>query len=241
MSGHSKWATIKRQKGASDIKRGAVFTKLSNAITVAVRQGGGTSDPNQNFKLRLAVDAARTANMPKENIERAIVRAAGKQGEMVEEFVYEGFSPGGISIIVEATTDNKNRTTGEVKNVFDKNGGTMGIPGSVAYQFKQRGRIIIKKEKAIDDIFMEAADSGAEDIEEVGDEVFIYTNPSDLGKVRDGLLAKSYTLEESAIIWQPLTMIEMEEGEKAEKVMLFLEKLEALDDVQKVYSNFELQ
>src|SRR5262249_22148975 len=130
MSGHSKWAQIKRQKGAADVKRGLTFTKLSNAVTVAIKQGGGVTDPNQNFRLRLAIDAARTANMPKENIERAIQKALGKQGASLEEVVYEGFGPNGISIMVEAATDNKNRTTSEVQNVFNKNGGNMGQMGS---------------------------------------------------------------------------------------------------------------
>src|SRR5690242_7790795 len=134
MSGHSKWAQIKRQKGANDAKRGATFTKLSNAISIAIRQGGGISDPSSNFKLRLAIDAAKGANMPKENIERAITRASGKDAAAMEEAVYEGFGPGGIAVIVEAATDNKNRTSAEVANIFNKNGGNMGQPGSVSYQ-----------------------------------------------------------------------------------------------------------
>src|SRR5579883_2068871 len=171
MSGHSKWATIKRQKGANDAKRGVLFTKLSNAISVAVRQGGGVADPTQNFRLRLAVDAARNANMPKENIERAISRASGKDAKAFEEVVYEGFGPGGISVIIEAATDNKNRTTPEVKSIMEKNGGTMGQMGSVAYQFQLIGRITLQKgEKSLDDIFMEAAELGAQDVEEGEDE-----------------------------------------------------------------------
>src|SRR5258708_2782024 len=183
MSGHSKWATIKRQKGTNDEKRGAVFTKLSKAITIAVKQGGGIPDPNQNFKLRLAIDSARNANMPKDNIQRAIEHAAGKQADTLEEVVYEGFGPGGISIIVEAMTDNKNRTTSEIQNIFNKNGGNMAQMGAVAYQFQQLGRIIVAREgKSVDDIFLEAADAGALDVEEADNEVFIYTKPSDLAK-----------------------------------------------------------
>ena len=132
MSGHSKWSTIKRQKGAADIKRGKIFRKLSMAITIAVRQGGGVSDPDSNPRLRLAVEAARAANMPKENIERAIARASGKQAAAMEEVVYEGFGPGGFSLMVEAVTDNNQRTTNEVKTLFDKNGGSTGTPGSFA-------------------------------------------------------------------------------------------------------------
>lgn len=238
MSGHSKWATIKRQKGANDAKRGAVFTKLSKAITIAVQQGGGIGDPNQNFKLRLAVDAARSANMPKDNIQRAIDRAAGKQGEALEEVVYEGFSPGGAAIIVEAATDNKNRTTGEVQNVFNKNGGNMGQIGSVAYQFSQMGQIIVNKDgKTADDIFLDAADAGAEDIEEVGEnEVFVYTQPAMLGKVRDGLQGKGYTIVEMEIIRKPNIPADLSDDD-AQRVMDFIEKLEDLDDVQKVYTN----
>ncbi|HXS14882.1 MAG TPA: YebC/PmpR family DNA-binding transcriptional regulator, partial [Candidatus Saccharimonadales bacterium] len=158
MSGHSKWATIKRQKGANDAKRGALFTKLSKAISIAVTQGVGIGDPAQNFRLRLAVEAARAGNMPKENIERAIERAAGKDGVALEEVVYEVFGPGGVGMIVEAATDNKNRTTSEVANIFNKNGGNMGQPGSVSYQFKQIGQLIMdKKNRTLDDIFLEAA------------------------------------------------------------------------------------
>src|SRR5436190_1731716 len=145
MSGHSKWATIKRQKGANDIKRGQLFTKLSKAITIAVRQGGGVGDPDSNFRLRLAVEAARTANMPKENIERAIARASGKQDNDLEEGLYEGFGPGGFSVIVESLSDNKQRTVSEVKNVFEKNGGNIGSQGSVQYQFDKKGMITVDK------------------------------------------------------------------------------------------------
>ncbi len=237
MSGHSKWAQIKRQKGANDVKRGAAFTKLSKGITIAVLQGGGIGDPNQNFRLRLAVDAARGANMPKENIERAIERAMGKQGEQLEEVVYEGFGPSGVAIVVEAATDNKNRTSGDVQNIFNKNGGNMGQPGSVAYLFTQVGEIIVKKNsKNLDEIFMDAADAGAEDIEEEeNDEVYIYTQPTVLGKVRDTLTEKGYTIVEAQTIRKPTMPAELSD-EAAEKVLAFVEKLEALDDVQKVYT-----
>lgn len=240
MSGHSKWATIKRQKGVNDAKRGAKFTKLSKAITIAVQQGGGIGDPNQNFRLRLAVDAARAGNMPKENIQRAIERAAGKQGEAIEEVVYEGFAPGGVSVIVEAATDNKNRTTGEVQNIFNKNGGNMGQPGSVSYQFTQMGQLILpRNNKSTDEIFLDAADAGAEDIEEVGnEEVFVYTQPTSLAKVRDSLQEKGYTVTEMEIIRKPNLPSVLDDA-AAQRVMDFLEKLEDLDDVQKVYSSLE--
>lgn len=243
MSGHSKWATIKRQKGANDAKRGAVFTKLSNAIAIAVRQGGGIGDPDQNFRLRLAVDAARAANMPKENIERAIQRAQGSGAdENVEEVMYEGFGPSGVCLIIEAVTNNKNRTVGEVKNIFDKTGGTLGQPGSVSYQFKQVGQIIINKAgKLLDDIFLDIAEAGAEDIEEVGEEVFIYSSPSDLTRVRSALSAMGYVILEMEIVWKPITLVTVsEEDPTAQKVITLIDRLENLDDVQKVYSNFEI-
>lgn len=245
MSGHSKWATIKRQKGTNDTKRSAVFTKLSNAITLAVRQGGGVTDPNQNFKLRLTVDAARSANMPKDNIERAIQRGSGKTGEgNVEEVVYEGFGPEGIAIIVEAVTDNKNRTSSEIKNIFDKNGGTMGQPGTVGYQFKQMGQLIIEKGgKSSDELFLEAADAGAEDMEEGEDnEVFIYTTPSQLAKIRSELAAKGCSIKEMEIIRKPVNYISVTETSPAfGKIVTLLSKFEDQDDVQKVYTNFESQ
>jgi YebC/PmpR family DNA-binding regulatory protein len=237
MSGHSKWATIKRQKGANDAKRGALFTKLSRAISIAVQQGGGIGDPNQNFRLRLAVDAARSGNMPKENIERAIERAAGKSAEALEEAMYEGFGPGGVGILVEAATDNRNRTTAEIANIFNKNGGNMGQPGSVSYQFKQMGQLIVDaSNKSFDDVFLQAADSGAEDAEEGDGEIFVYTQPSDLGKVRDSLGQSGLVVKEAELIWKPTITVSLDD-EGAEKVMSLLEKLEDLDDVQKTYTN----
>lgn len=237
MSGHSKWAQIKRQKGVNDVKRGAIFTKLSKAITIAVQQGGGISDPNQNFRLRLAMDAARSANMPKDNIERAIERALGKSAQMLSEVTYEGFAPFGIPVIVEAATDNKNRTTSEIQNIFNKNGGVMGQMGSVAYQFTQIGQIIVNKNgKQMDDIFLDIADAGAEDIEEVAkDELFIYTKPTHLSEIRTKLLEKGFNIIEAEIIRKPNILSQISD-EDAQKVMDFVEKIEDLDDVQKVYT-----
>lgn len=243
MSGHSKWSQIKRQKGANDVKRGAAFTKLANAITIAVKQGGGITDPDMNFRLRLAIDAARAASMPKDNIERAIDRVAGKDAaNNIDEVMYEGFVQGGVCVIVEAATDNKNRTTGEVKSTFSKNGGTMGLPGSVSYQFKQIGQIILQKNGAtLDDVFMAAADAGAEDVEEIEEEIIVTTPTTALASVQKALVDAGFSVIEAAIIWKPLTFIEFAEGdETAEKVMNILDRLESLDDVQKVYSNFEV-
>ena len=240
MSGHSKWATIKRQKGAADTKRGLTFTKLSNAITIAVKRGGGVTNPDQNFRLRLAIAAARSANMPKENVERAIKRAVGRGEGAVEEVVYEGFAKGGVSVIVEAATDNTQRTTSEIKSIFNKEGGTFGQPGSVAYQFENLGRIIIKREqKSYAEIFDLAVESGAEDIEEVGDEVFIYTAPLALSKVKDKLLELGLLITEVELVKEPIVTVPISDIGDREKIISFLHKLEDLDDVQKVYSNLE--
>lgn len=241
MSGHSKWSTIKRQKGANDAKRGQLFTKLSMAITLAVKDGGGVSDPNGNPRLRLAIDAARGANMPKDNIDRAIQRAAGKQASDVSEVVYEGFGPGGFSVIVEAVTDNKQRTTPVVKSAFEKNGGTIGNPGSVAYQFEQKGQVTVAKNShTLDDIYLIAADSGAEDVEDAGEEVFVYTTTQHLGKVRDSLNAQGLTVTGVELIRKPTVMTEISDPAVAEKALAFMDRIEDLDDVQKVYANFDM-
>lgn len=237
MSGHSKWATIKRQKGANDAKRGALFTKLSKAITIAVMAGGGIGDIAQNFRLRLAVEAARSGNMPKDTIERAIEKAAGKSGGTLEEVVYEGFGPGGVGIIVEAATDNKNRTTSEVQNVFNKNGGNLGAMGSVAYQFKKMGQLLVAKgNKNFDDLFLEAADAGAEDVEDSDTMAYVYTQPNDVAKVKDKLTEKGIAVKEMELVWQPTMTVPVDEV-TGEKIVNLLEKLEELDDVQKTYSN----
>lgn len=238
MSGHSKWATIKRAKGAADLKRGLTFTKISNAITVAVKTSGGITDPNSNFKLRLAMDAARTANMPKENIERAIQKAVGKEAGELSEVIYEGFAPEGISVIIEAATDNSMRTTAEIKSIFNKEGGNFGQPGSVSYLFEQKGRIAIDKMgKTMDELLEIAIDSGAEDIEEILDKAIIQTGYADLALVRENLIKKGITPLEVEAIWKPINPIVLSDPEKQQKVVSFLNKIEELDDVQKIYSN----
>jgi YebC/PmpR family DNA-binding regulatory protein len=241
MSGHSKWATIKRQKGANDAKRGQLFTKLSKAVTIAIRQGGGVADPDSNFRLRLAIEAARTANMPKENIERAIQKAIGKQAVVLEEAVYEGFGPGGFSVVVESFTDNKLRTVSEVKNVFNKNGGSMGAQGSVMYQFEKKGVITVDKDgKSLDDIFLIAADSGVDDIEDAGSEVLLYTKSEDVAKIKDELTTNGLKIATFELIFRPLVINAISDKLSAEKALSFIDKLESLDDVQKVYANFDI-
>lgn len=241
MSGHSKWATIKRQKGISDQKRGQAFTKLANAITIAVKTGGGIGDPVQNIRLRLLVEKARSANMPKSNIERAIERGTGvgDDGRMLEEAVYEGFAPGGAAVMVEAVTDNTQRTTGEIKNMFDKSGGIFGQPGSVAYQFEQKGMITLDKKVGMssDEVMLLAADAGAEDIEETEDGICIYTKAEDLAIVREALSFQGQVIQDAELTRLPTVIFFIESIEEAEKVTGFLDRLESLDDVQKVYAN----
>ncbi len=241
MSGHSKWSSIKRQKGINDQKRGKTFTKLSNAITIAVKQGGGIADPDSNFRLRLSIDAARAANMPKDNIERAISRAVSKEAGELHEVTYEGFAPGGACVMVEAFTDNPMRTTSEIKSIFHKAGASFGQPGSVSYQFKHVGEIIVKKNsKTYDDIFAVAVDSGAEDIKDAESEVFIYTDLPDLAKVKDALVLKGLEIVEASLVRQPVTVMKIVDKEELAKIEAFLNTLEELDDVQKVYSNIDI-
>lgn len=238
MSGHSKWTQIKRQKGVNDQKRGQTFTKLSNAITLSVKQGGAVTDPDQNFRLRLAIDSARTANMPKENIERAIKRASGSEVGDLAEVIYEGFTPGGASIMIEAATDNPMRTTSEIKSIFSKGGGSFGQPGSVSYQFKQVGKIVVSKDsKTFDDIFVLALDAQAEDIEEAGDQVYVYTTVENLFKVKNKLEASGLKISDAHLFRQAITPMDLTDEEKLNKISDFVNNLENLDDVQKVYTN----
>ncbi|MBI3384733.1 YebC/PmpR family DNA-binding transcriptional regulator [Candidatus Gottesmanbacteria bacterium] len=241
MSGHSKWSQIKRQKGLADAKRGQIFTKLGNALTIAVKEGGGIVDPESNFKLRLVIEIAKQANMPKENIQRALDRALGKgeEGEL-EEVFYEGFGPQNISVMVEAVTDNRLRTQAGVKNFFDKSGGRLGSFGSVSYLFQKSGLIIAAKEgKTPEEVFLLAADLGAKEVEE-GEEIEIYTKPGELHNIKKALEDKGIKVLSAELIMKPTTLIEITNREHADKIISFLAGLEDLDDVQKVYSNVDI-
>ncbi len=236
MAGHSKWKQIRRQKGVADVKRGALFTKLSREITIAAKQGGG--DAEMNFRLRLAVDKARANNMPADNIDRAIKRATGG-GDAAElaEIVYEGYGPNGVAIMVEAATDNRNRTVAEVRSVFTRGGGSLGESGSVAWQFDSRGVISISAAgQEADDITLAAIDAGAEDVESGDESVDVYTTPGDLEAVRKALIAAGYDVTAAEISLVPKATVTLEGGD-AEQVLKLLDRLEDLDDVQKVYSN----
>lgn len=249
MSGHSKWSTIKRQKGVADAKRGQLFTKLANAIIVAVKSGGG-SDPDSNFKLRLVVDQARAANMPKDNIERAIERGLGKgAGGQLDTVIYEGFGPSGVAFMIEAVTDNKNRTSSEVKSLLERSGGSLGTPGSVSHMFVQSGLIVCKRQaKSIDEVTLDAADCGAEDVQGAGESadpdligVEIYTKSESLHAVEHCLKEKGYQVESADLVMQPTITIPISDAETARKVLSLAEKLEELEDIQKVYANFEIE
>jgi len=236
MAGHSKWAQIKRQKGANDQKRGALFTKLTREIMQAARQGG--PDPAANFKLRLAVQRARAANMPNDNIERAIARATGSASEdQLDEITYEGYGPGGIAILVSALTDNRNRTVSEVRHQFSRAGGSLGETGSVAWQFEPRGIITIPLEgRDPDEVALQAIDAGAEDVDVQGDVIEVRTDPAALESVRRQLEAAGYQVENADFAMVPKTTIELDE-KTAHQALRLIEALEDLEDVQRVYSN----
>ena len=241
MSGHSKWSTIKRKKGVADAKRGQVFTKLANAVTIAVREGGG-GDQSSNFKLRLAIDQAKSANMPKDNIERAIDRGLGQgAGGQIESVAYEGYGPGKIAFIAQVTTDNRNRASSQLKGVVERTGGHFASLGAVSWMFEDTGLIVVGKgAKTADEIFEIAADSGAQDIEDVDDAVEIYTKPNELDKVRVALSEAGLNIQSAELYKKPTQTVKIKDVETAGKVLAFIEKLEDLDAVQKVYSNFDI-
>ena len=236
MSGHSKWAQIHRQKGAADTKRGALFTKLGNAITIAAKLGGG--DPEANFKLRLAMDQARAANMPKDNIERAIKRGTGEsEGGKIEEITYEGFGPAGTAFIIEVLTDNRNRTSSALKHILSKYGGALGGPNSVSWVFEQKGIIRIKK---IDEgLELELIDAGVQDIIREEDNVAIYTTPNNLKKIKDFLEQKGIKIE-YAEVEQIAKDKKKVSAEEAEKIQKLFDELDEDEDVNNYYTNAKI-
>jgi len=240
MSGHSKWSTIKRQKGANDAKRGAIFTKMAREITVAARQGGG--DPDANYRLRLAMDKARSVNMPADNIKRAIEKATGGgDTEQYEEIVYEGYGPGGVAVLVEAQTDNRNRTAAEVRSMFSKSGGQLAGSGAVAWQFEPRGLITVARDGLDpDEIALAAIDAGADDVDtESEDAIEIYTAPSELEAVRKQLEGTGVAIESAEATMVAKQTVELDSS-KARQALRLVEMLEDLDDVQRVTANFDI-
>lgn len=245
MSGHSKWAQIKRQKGVADAKRGQTFTKLANAISIAARLGG-SGDPDQNPRLRVELEAAKKVNMPKENVARAIDRGLGKlPGQTLEEVVYEGFGPGRVAFYVEGVTDNRLRTNQEIKHLFDRSGGNLGGSGSVSYMFTKKGEIkVTGKGGGSEEEILELIDLGAEDVEELdndGKRVYlVYTESPELNTMSTKITQAGYGVESTELAMIPTVTTVIADKETAEKVLNFAENLEEHDDVQKVYANFDI-
>ncbi len=248
MSGHSKWSTIKRAKGAADIKRGLTFTKIANSITIAVKLGG-SGDLESNPRLRMAAEEARSVNMPKDNIQRAIDRGLGKlPGQVLEEVLYEGFGPAKTAFLVEGVTDNKLRTYAEVKNFFERNGCALGGQGSVAYMFDRCGEIRVKgKGGSVESEMLELIDLGAEDVEDyledlpAGEQKYlVYTKGSELNTMGNKITQVGFGVESQELMFKPNILVSIKDSETAKKVLEFADKLEDSDDVQKVYANFDI-
>ncbi len=240
MSGHSKWSTIKRAKGVTDAKRGALFTKIAREISVAARQGGG--DPDSNYRLRLAIEKGRSVNMPADNIKRTIDKATGAgEVEQYEEIVYEGYGPGGVAVLVEAQTDNRNRTAGEVRSMFAKSGGQLAGSGAVAWQFEPRGLITIPRGTVDPDtVALAAIDAGAEDVDTDGDEsIDVYTAPTELELVRQALEGAGIPVESAESAMVAKQTVELDSA-KARQALRLVELLEDLDDVSRVTANFDI-
>ncbi len=235
MSGHSKWATIHRQKGVKDAQRGAVFTKLGNMIALAARTG---TDPSTNFSLRLAIDKAKASNMPMANIQRAIDRVSDKASAQMQEVLYEGYGSGGVAVLVECATDNLNRTYPEVRLAFSKHGGNIAEKGAVAFQFDRKG--VIRAKGSGDDFVLSVLDAGAEDVEESGEESIIYTDPKQLAKVRENLQAANVEILEAELTYVPKNIVEVTDAATAGKIMRMMDALEDLDDVTATHVNFDI-
>lgn len=237
MSGHSKWSKVKHQKATTDVVKSFAFTKASRGITVAVKEGGGITDPNANFHLRLAVEKAHTVNMPKENIERAVARAAGASAAAIEQIQFEGYGPGGVALLIEAATDNRQRTVSQIKNVLERAGGTLASPGAVSFQFRRRGVLTVPKAGMTYDTLLTAAcDAGADDVVETTDLFEVYTQDAVLPKVKQVLEAAHIPIDNTSRIMHPTMPMEAGETLRA-KTDDVVASLEELDDVQTVFTN----
>lgn len=235
MSGHSKWSTIKRQKGAKDAARGALFTKLGNAIAVAARDD---TDPESNFGLRLAIDKAKTANMPAANIQRSIDRVKDKAAAQIQEVLYEGYGPGGVAILAECATDNINRTYPDVRLAFSKHGGNIAEKGAVAFQFDRKG--MIRVSQTGDDVLMQALEAGADDVQEEDGGSLIYTDPKELAKVRQTLNDNGLKIEEAELTYVPKNTVEVSDAATAGKIMRLMDALEEVEEVTNTHVNFDI-
>lgn len=240
MSGHSKWSTIKRKKGANDAKRGKIFTRLIKEITVAARQGGG--DPEGNPRLRSAIATAKTENMPKDNIARAIKKGTGEiAGEIYDEILYEGYGPGGAAVLVECMTDNRNRTVADVRHYFAKSNGNLGESGCVAWMFEKKGLILVDKEGVSEEELMDMAlEAGADDVVEEDSEFQILTAPEDFEEVRESLEKSGVSFLDASIAMVPKNTVDVTDEKHAKSILKLMESLEDHDDVQNVYSNFDI-
>ena len=239
MSGHSKWANIKNKKEKTDAQRGKVFTKIGREIAIAVKEGGG-ADPANNAKLRDVIAKAKAANMPNDNINRSIKKAAGETGSVnYEEFTYEGYGPGNMAVYVEIVTDNRNRISAEMKHLFSKAGGNLGASGSVAWMFDKKGQIVVERTALMDEdeVMMQALDAGAEDFVAQEDVFEIYTSPAEFSKVREALESAGYTFLKAEVAMVPQNTVNITDPEVVEKVNKFLDNLDDNDDVQEVFHN----
>ncbi|MGH9245996.1 MAG: YebC/PmpR family DNA-binding transcriptional regulator [Acidimicrobiales bacterium] len=239
MSGHSKWATIKHKKGAVDKARGKLFAKILRQVEVAARQGGG--DPNANPTLRTYLDKARAASIPNDTIQRAVKRGTGElEGVTYEEITYEGYAPGGVAVLVEALTDNRNRTSAEIRSLFTRNGGTVAEPGAVAWQFERKGVVMVPRATDEDELMLAALDGGADDIVDEGDTWRVTTPPTDLHQVQAAVEAAGIAIESADLTMIPSTTIPLEDAESAKKVLRVIDGLDEHDDVQNVHANFDI-
>ena len=240
MSGHSKWSSIKHKKGAADKKRGQLFSKLSRAIIVAAREGG--PDPANNLALQNAVEKARSYSMPKDNIERAVARGSGADADAAayETVIYEGYAAGGVAILVEALTDNRNRTAADVRAAFAKHEGNLGTSGAVAWQFERRGVVLVSGDADEDELTLAAAEGGAEDVALDGSTFQITATPEDLSAVREAVESAGFTVESAELTMVPKTTVDVEDENTAKKILRLMDALEENDDVQEVYSNFDI-
>jgi YebC/PmpR family DNA-binding regulatory protein len=240
MSGHSKWSTIRHKKGAADAKRGKIFTKLIKEIMVSARMGGG--DPNGNPRLRAAITAARAENMPKDNIERAIKKGTGElEGAAYEEVSYEGYGPGGVAILVDVMTDNRNRAASDIRHIFSRNGGSLGEAGCVSWMFSKRGSIVFNRDQVSEEEIMEIAlEAGAEDVRDQEDQIEVTTSLEDFSKVKNAFDEKSIAYELAEITMVPQTMVPIEDEKVAQQLLRLMEALEDSDDVQNAYANFDI-
>jgi YebC/PmpR family DNA-binding regulatory protein len=240
VSGHSKWSTIKRKKGAIDAKRGKIFTRLIKEITVAARMGGG--DPDGNPRLRSAIATAKAENMPKDNIDRAIKKGTGElEGAVYEEITYEGYGPGGVAVLVECLTDNKNRTVADIRHYFSKSGGNLGEFGCVAWMFEKKGQIVVDKATISEEKLMDLAlEAGAEDVVEEDEEFQVLTAPEEFDTIRETLVNDEVAISEASVAMLPKNTVEITDEKTARQILKLLENLEDHDDVQNVYANFDI-